>query len=302
VAPSATPTAVPADLPTLAPPPSPTPTATPLALGVGSDPASCVNKAAFYADLTIPNGTPFAAGAKFTKTWLVMNVGSCTWGPGYQLVFAGGDPLGAPQKLPLPAARPKQVVQVSVDMTAPEAPQGYESNWAFQSPDGYLFGTGNPGVIPLTVKVVVVARPVGLPSGLDCGAVRLTDMEKQVLDEINKTRASFGLYPYQLAENISQTALNHSLEMACYNREDHHGRDGMLYNVRLQRDGIAFATSNEMIYSGNGGPAGAVDWWMHSHIHRPITLSTQYTVVGIGFVYYDKNPYKMRITVDLIHP
>ena len=25
--------------------------------------------------------------------------------------------------------------------------------------------------------------------------------------------------------------------MACYNREDHHGRDGMLYNVRLQRDG-----------------------------------------------------------------
>lgn len=306
IAPTLTPlptqTPAPSAAPTVALPPSPTPTATPLSLSVGQDTSGCVNRAAFYGDLTVPDGTPFDTGAKFTKTWMVMNVGTCTWGSGYQLVLAGGDPLGAPLKLPLAAARPRQVVQISVDFTAPVAPQGYDSQWAFQTPQGYTFGTGNPGITPLELKIIVAARPAGLVSGLDCGALRLHDMELQVLDQINATRATYNLYPYTLREDISITALKHSLEMACYNRESHWGLDGNLYNVRLQRDNIAFATSNEMIYSGNGGPAGSINWWMHSPIHKPIVLSTKYTEIGIGFVFYDKNPYKQRITVDLIHP
>jgi uncharacterized protein YkwD len=282
--------------------PIPTPTATFVPIPNGEDRASCVNKAAFYGTLTIPDGTPFSPSSKFQKTWLVMNVGSCTWGSGYNLVFVGGDPLGAQQKIPLPKASPRQVVQITVDMTAPVAPQGYESNWAIESPDGYLFGLGNPPVIPLAAKISVVALPIGVPSGLDCGALRQRDMEEQVLEEINNTRASYGLYPFVLVEDISQVALKHSLEMACYDRESHRGRDGMLYNVRLQRDGILFSTSNEIIYSGNGGPKGSIQWWMHSPIHKPIVLTNKYTQVGIGFVYYDKNPYKQRITVDFILP
>ena len=285
-----------------APLPVPTATATNMALATGKDPANCVNKAAFYGVLTIPDGTPFEPGTKFSKTWLVMNAGTCTWGADYRLVFAGGDPLGAPQSIPLPKASPRQVVQVTVDMTAPIAPLNYESDWAFESPDGYIFGLGNPATIPLTAKINVVPRPVGLPSGLDCGALRLKDMEAQVLDQINTTRAQYGLYPLKLVEDISQVALKHSLEMACYNRESHYGLDGNLYNVRLQRDGILFETSNEIIYSGNGGPAGSILWWMNSPIHRPIVLSNKYTEIGIGFVYYDRNPYKQRITVDFIHP
>ncbi len=90
--------------------------------------------------------------------------------------------------------------------------------------------------------------------------------------------------------------------MACYDRASHYGVDGMLYNVRLQRDGILFVTSNEIIYSGNGGPKGAVKWWMNSPIHKPIVLSDEYAQVGIGFVYYEGNPYKQRITVNFIRP
>jgi uncharacterized protein YkwD len=280
----------------------PTPTATALPLPVGEDKATCVNKAAFYGTLTIPDGTPFQPGSSFKKTWLVMNVGSCTWGAGYNLVFAGGDPLGAPLKIPLPKASPRQVVQVSVDMTAPLAPQTYVSQWAFETAEGFIFGMGNPAVMPLVAKINVVALPMGVPSGLDCGALRLRDMEAQVLEQINAIRAQYGLGPLSLAEEISQVALKHSLEMACYNRDIHAGRDGMLYNVRLQRDGILFATSNEIIYSGNGGPQGSLLWWMGSTIHKPIVLSTQYTQVGIGYVYYEKNPYKQRITVNFIHP
>ncbi len=299
-APALSPTASPS--PTEAPILPPSPVAAPLALGVGQDPANCTNRAALYGTLTVPDGTPFTPGSQFKKTWLVMNTGTCTWGSAYQLVFAGGDPLGAPKKIPMPNARPRQVVQVSVDMTAPTAPQSYESAWAFESPQGYLFGLGNPATTPLAAKISVAAPPVGLPSGLDCGALRQRDMEQQVLEQINNTRAQYGLNPLELVEEISQVALKHSLEMACYDRASHHGLDGMLYNVRLQREGILFETSNEIIYSGNGGPKGSLTWWMNSPIHKPIVLSSKYTKVGIGFVFYDKNPYKQRITVDFILP
>jgi len=312
VAPTAAPTEAPTQVlsptPTAALPPaepllpSPTPTVTPLALAVGDDPGTCVNRAALYGTLTVPDGTPFAPGAKFTKTWMVMNTGTCIWGPDYQLVFAGGDPLGAPQKLPLPKAGPKQVVQISVAMTAPVAPQGYESHWALETPAGNRFGLRSPATIPLTVKISVVPIIVGLPAELECGALATRDMEAQVLEQINNVRTQYGLSPVELVEDISQVALKHSLEMACFNRDSHRGRDGMLYDVRLQRVGIPFATSNEILYAGNGGPKGAISWWMNSPIHRSIILSDQYTQVGIGYVYYEQNPYKQRITVNFIHP
>jgi len=312
VTPTATPTEAPAEVPSPTqtvglPPaeplfPSPTPAVTPLVLAVGDDPGTCVSRAALYGTLTVPDGTPFAPGAKFTKTWMVMNTGTCIWGPDYQLVFAGGDPLGAPQKLPLPKAWPKQVVQISVAMTAPVAPQRYESHWALETPAGYRFGLGSPATTPLTVKISVVPIVVGLPAELECGALATRDMEAQVLEQINSVRTQYGLSPVELVEDISKVALKHSLEMACFNRDSHRGRDGMLYNVRLQRDGILFTTSNEILYAGNGGPKGAISWWMNSPIHRSIILSDQYTQVGIGYVYYEQNPYKQRITVNFIHP
>lgn len=303
--PTATPPAEPT--PTTQPPvrepaPTATPTAAPLALAVGEDPAECSNRAALHSILTVPDGTPFEPGATFTRTWLVLNAGSCTWGDGYKLIFAGGDPLGAPFEIPLPKAAPRQLVQVSVTLTAPIPPMKYESLWAFETPQGYRFGLGSPAVTPLSAKITVAARPAGVPSGLDCGALRLSDMEQEVLERINATRAEFGLYPLELVEDVSRVALKHSLEMACYDRWVHHGRDGMLYNVRLQRDGILFATSNEILYAGNGGPKGALDWWMDSKIHRPIVLTSEYTQIGIGYVYYGRNPYKQRITVDFIRP
>lgn len=301
---SATPTAAPTA--TAAPEealfPEPTPTIPPLALASGTDPANCANRAALYGTLTIPDGTPFLPETKFKKTWLVMNTGSCTWGPAYQLVFAGGDPLGAQQKIPMPYARPRQVVQVTAEMTAPVAPRSYESRWAIESPQGYVFGLGNPATTALTAKISVVTPPVGLPSALNCGALRQEDMEQQVLAEINDTRAQYGLPALALVADISRVALKHSLEMACFDRTSHHGVDGMLYTVRLQRDGVLYSTSSEIIYAGDGGPAGALDWWMHSALHKSIILSDKYTQVGVGYVFYDGNAYQQRITVNFIKP
>jgi len=41
-------------------------------------PAGC-DRAQFISDVTVPDGTTFAPGATFTKTWRLKNSGTCTW-------------------------------------------------------------------------------------------------------------------------------------------------------------------------------------------------------------------------------
>jgi len=54
---------------------------------------SACDAAKFVSDLTVPDGTNFASGAAFTKTWRLQNVGTCTWGTSYRLVFSGGEQM-----------------------------------------------------------------------------------------------------------------------------------------------------------------------------------------------------------------
>ena len=61
----------------------------PGAVTVTVPPSSC-DKAQFIADVTVPDGTVFAPGATFTKTWRLKNVGTCAWNTSYQLVFFSG--------------------------------------------------------------------------------------------------------------------------------------------------------------------------------------------------------------------
>ena len=41
--------------------------------------ATYCDQAQFVSDLTAPDGSSFAPGAAFTKTWRLMNIGTCTW-------------------------------------------------------------------------------------------------------------------------------------------------------------------------------------------------------------------------------
>jgi hypothetical protein len=105
-------------------------------------PALC-DKAQFIADINIPDGTVFAPGATFTKTWRLKNIGSCVWTTSYRVVFFSGEKMNAPSSSPLPAnVLPGQSVDISVSMTAPSVAGIYRSNWMFQNATGALFGIG----------------------------------------------------------------------------------------------------------------------------------------------------------------
>jgi len=51
---------------------------------------TCYCALRYVADLTIPDGTSLEPGTTFTKTWSVMNAGTCPWRGGYRLVFSRG--------------------------------------------------------------------------------------------------------------------------------------------------------------------------------------------------------------------
>jgi hypothetical protein len=119
---------------------------TPLApLGVRSAQAlSTCDWAQFVADVTVPDGTTYAPGSTFTKTWRLKNIGTCTWTTGYSLVFASGERMGGPTSVNLPNnVAPGQTVDVSIGLTAPNAPGHYIGYWKFKNAAGVLFGIGS---------------------------------------------------------------------------------------------------------------------------------------------------------------
>ena len=53
--------------------------------------------AQFIADVTVPDGTNFAPGTAFKKTWRLKNIGTCAWNStDVSLIFDSGEKMGAP--------------------------------------------------------------------------------------------------------------------------------------------------------------------------------------------------------------
>jgi hypothetical protein len=125
---------------------------------------SCSYRAAFVADVTIPDDTLLNTGERFVKTWRVRNDGTCPWGSGQAvsgLAWWGGDRLGGPDLVALPGiVNPGQTFDVSVNMVAPSLPGVYLSEWMFKldasrAPvqGGYL-GVGASGHQPLFTRIM----------------------------------------------------------------------------------------------------------------------------------------------------
>ena len=111
-------------------------------------------------DVNIPDNTPMTAGQSFVKTWKIKNSGTCTWGAGYKIVYAGyTTPMsGQPQPLPLPV-NPGQEIEISVNFVAPVQAGSYVSAWTLANASGKsFFGSNIQGTFhakPLIVKIVV---------------------------------------------------------------------------------------------------------------------------------------------------
>jgi hypothetical protein len=116
---------------------------------LGTTVALC-DSLAFVTDVNVPDDTSMSPGQDFVKTWKVKNSGSCPWGAGYKLVYAGYADNMSGQFQPLTGVvQPGQEVEVSVQFKAPDAADQYLSAWQMSNPSGVTF----PEII--FVKIIV---------------------------------------------------------------------------------------------------------------------------------------------------
>lgn len=164
-APTATATSVP---PTAVPPTAVPPTFTPTATQVPptatrtatrlpptATPIPC-HWAQFIRDVTVADGTPMLPGAKFTKIWRIKNIGTCAWTPKYAVAFVDGTAMTKTTSVLInKTVNPGEVVDVGVNLTAPNNEGKYSGKWALRTPGGVYFGIGKSADIPFWVAIKV---------------------------------------------------------------------------------------------------------------------------------------------------
>ena len=129
--------------------------AAPVTSGAGCD------RASYVSDVTYADGTVVPAGTAFTKTWRLMNAGTCTWGAGYKLVFVSGDGLGGSATALSVIVAPGATIDASVLMTAPTTTGTYTGYWMLQNASGVRFGVGAAATGTFYVNIVVGAGTPG---------------------------------------------------------------------------------------------------------------------------------------------
>ena len=138
--------AMPTETPTSTATPAPTVTSLPAAttiavptVGGTIPPASCEGSA-FVSDVTVPDNTTMTPGQTFTKTWRVLNNGTCAWETSFELNFTGGERMDGTSGSLSEAIQVGGEVDISVEMTAPDAAGTYRGNWRMVNAAGAFFG------------------------------------------------------------------------------------------------------------------------------------------------------------------
>ncbi len=155
VAPSPKPTS------TRTPTPSPTATLSGSATPTNTPGTAVVpgcHKLLYVRDVTIPDNTVVVPGQTFTKTWLVLNNGTCSWDVGFKLAFISGEVLGGSTLTLAKAVAPGTQAELSVPMVVPANKTGTLTGiWKMMNASGAYFGD------PLSVVVLVgsTATPTG---------------------------------------------------------------------------------------------------------------------------------------------
>ncbi len=121
-----------------------------------------------FVNENVPDGTEYAPSATFTKKWVIVNEGSCTWTSGYQWVFSSGDSMGGPatKQITSGTVAPGQTVEVEIALTAPASAGTYRGTYQIRNSGGQIFTTNGFWV---EIKVVSAFNySLALESILDC--------------------------------------------------------------------------------------------------------------------------------------
>ena len=146
--------------------PTPAPALPPVA---SPTPTACVDSMSFVSDLTyadqnMTNPPVLAPGQPFTKGWRVRNTGSCTWSPGYRLVFVqGNSPYARMAGQPVSVNQqvmPSDTYDFQANLVAPLVSGIYQGFWQMMNADNMPFGQR----IWVGITVPSPATPTPMPT------------------------------------------------------------------------------------------------------------------------------------------
>jgi hypothetical protein len=170
-------------------------------------------------DTTIPDGTVMGPNTTFTKTWRLVNIGTCTWTGSYAVVWFSGEIMGANQVNSLNVnVAPGGTIDVSVDMTAPKEPGTYIGYWKLRNPSGRAFGIGPSSDSPFWVKIEVSTQAASTstptvqvqatPAVLATGGISLLPDEAVDLSSLKKNQGSTDDFSYLVNTDATKHTLN----------------------------------------------------------------------------------------------
>ena len=118
----------------------------------------------------------------------------------------------------------------------------------------------------------------------------VSQLESQVLGELNAVRRSHGLAPLRLSQPLSAAADAHSRAMGRFGFFSHESRDGSEFWARVKRwygpDGYRrWSVGENLLWSSGQLSAGtAIKMWMDSPAHRKNILTASWREVGLSAV------------------
>jgi uncharacterized protein YkwD len=122
--------------------------------------------------------------------------------------------------------------------------------------------------------------------------------EAQVLQLVNKERASAGCRPLASNSILLAVARAHGKDMAVHRYFDHNSQDGRTPFDRMRAAGYRGNLMGENIAAGQPTPAAVMDAWMHSSGHRANILNCGYKVIGVGVHRLAGSPFGVYWTQD----
>lgn len=273
----------------------------------------CTNSASFVSDVTVPDNSEVVGGARFTKTWRVMNTGTCIWGPDYTLSHYSNERMDAPVAVPLEITYQGQTLDISVELTAPASTGSHRGDFVLKNPEGLIMKINEDSRLWLIISVRNIATATtaassgatAVPATSDSSSssspaacafttdsARLTD----VLNAVNAYRSRSGKPAYTLNSQLAQAAQAHANDIACNKLFGHTGSDGSTVGSRVAATGYSAQYVTENVY-GSFPPLTAqevVNWWINDQTeprHNLNLLSDTYTEAGVGYAFFNNYGY-----------
>ncbi|WP_255343344.1 CAP domain-containing protein [Geomicrobium sp. JCM 19038] len=116
------------------------------------------------------------------------------------------------------------------------------------------------------------------------GTIRNT-YETQIVYLVNAVRASYDLGSLERLDDASETALNHSRDMARHNYFSHTNLEGLSPFDRMDADGVEYHSAAENLARGQVRPLDAIEGWMNSDKGHREALLGNYTHTGVGIAF-----------------